>query len=84
MGKGKVRALIDRVLVLMEREDFQELYFSLQELDGSLKELSFQEAKVLHSLLTELSKKLKLKEKELLKALENRKRIRDSYGKCSL
>jgi len=84
LGKGKVRALIDRVLVLMEREDFQELYFSLQELDGSLKELSFQEAKVLHSLLTELSKKLKLKEKELLKALENRKRIRDSYGKCSL
>ena len=84
MGRGKVKGLIERALLLMEGEDYQALYSLLEECKEELKELSPEEARELHSLLTELSKRLKLKEKELLKALENRKKVRDSYGKCSL
>jgi len=84
LGRGKVKGLIDRALLLMEREDYRELGSLLGEFGEGLGELSPGEASELHALLTELSKRLKLKEKELVKALGNREKVRDSYGKCSL
>ncbi len=72
------------LLFNFERKNYKELSATLVKINEVVSSLTPKEAERVCRLLSHLQKELKLKEKELLESLENREKVKDSYGKCSL
>ena len=83
MGRNQEQELNDRLLFLIESEDYASALKLLKELNDEerLKKLTKEEAQALFNLLDALSNKLKSKEKELMTLIGNREKVKKAYLK---
>lgn len=84
MGGGKLKGLINSLLLSLHSGKYAELSKALKEVEGLLGELSQEEARALYRLLGEAQKELKLKGEEIASSISKREKVKGSYGKCSL
>jgi|OM-RGC.v1.032967559 hypothetical protein len=84
LGKDSLKKVLDNLIVEVENGNYQKASELLSGLPELLPSLSPAQARELYLLLDSLQKKLKLNEEELLKQLSNSKKVKESYGKCSL
>ncbi len=84
MGRDSIEGKINGLIVALSNKDYQEALKLLREIDSALPKLSKERAFSLYLLLDELSKKLKIEEREILSLLETKSCIKDSYLKHSL
>ncbi|WP_456456126.1 hypothetical protein [Thermovibrio sp.] len=84
MGRDSIEGKISSLIVALNNKDYQEALKLLREIDSALPKLSKERAFSLYLLLDELSKKLKIEEREILSLLETKSCIKNSYLKHSL